>query len=664
MQSGVARRTSSRDERACRDGAMRQNAIFGSTDGETHRRELADAVPLGESALPRAVVWLERAASAGLAVVLLFSAAFAIVAANTTSSALRDMRSASTLNAAYQEARYEAMRASLARKDRAEPGGAQVERARLSARAAHQRAVTDAALERLGVLQRRIVGLGAVLAVLRLACFGVYIGVVIVYKRRLGEAHRGQVARWREAALVDHLTHIGNHRAFKECFGRAVARAAHAGEALTLALLDIDEMKLINDRSGHMHGDWVLQSFGRLLQALSPESRSFRLGGDEFAVLLPGWSGEEARAGFERLRRYAEDALSGATISVGTATLTGSQCAEDTLQGQADAALYAAKRAGRNRCVSFDTTVDEMWMLSPAKVRSLRELIAGDEVRIVFQPIWDVATCTILAYEALARPELGGPRDVFDLAERVGRAHEIDAVCRRAALRRANELPEGVLLCLKISPRSLDHGHFEPGMFADDVLAAGLSPARVVVELTERSTVAIDVVKATAKELQRLGFRIALDATGSGHGGLELLSGLCVDVLKIDRGIIVKAMTDRSARGVMAGVIAIAKETGAYVIAEGIEDVGMLDFLCARGWGTLPRRGVQGFLLRPPNATLAAGGDVDAVTSILRTAMRRKPSPTPDDSPTATFPLPDEPASCIRARVGAADRAEAPSALD
>ena len=641
---------------------MRQNAFYESRDGEADRRQLADAVPLSEPVLPRAVVWLERAASAGLALVLLFSAPFAIVAANTASNALQDMRSASTLNAAFQEARYAALSASLARKNGREAAG-DVDRARLSAQAAHQRTVTDAALERLGVVQRRIIGLAIVLAALRILCFGAYITVIVVYKRRLAEAHRGQVARLQEAALVDHLTDIGNHRAFKERFGRAVARAMHAGETLTLALLDIDEMKLINDRSGHMHGDWVLQSFGRLLQALSPESRSFRLGGDEFAVLLPNWSREEARAGLERLRRYAEDALSGATISVGTATLTGPQCDEETLQGQADAALYAAKRAGRNRCVSFDVTVDEMWMLSPAKVRSLRELIAGDEVRIVFQPIWDVATCTILGYEALARPEWGGPRDVFDLAERVGRAHEIDAVCRRAALRRANELPAGVLLFLKVSPRSLDHGHFDPGAFAADVVAAGLSPPSIVVELTERSIVAIDVVKATAKELQRLGFRIALNATGSGHAGLELLSGLCVEVVKIDRSIILRAMTDRSARGVMAGAIAIAKETGAYVIAEGIEDVGMLDFLCACGWGTLRRRGVQGFLLRAPSATLAADGDVDAVTSILRMAMRRKPSSTRDGSPAAVFPVRDEPASRIGVGVAAADRATT-SALD
>jgi diguanylate cyclase (GGDEF)-like protein len=642
---------------------MRQDAIFESTDGETYRRELADAVPLGEPALSKAVIWLERAAFAGLALVLVCSAAFAIVAANTTSGALREMRSASTLNAAYQDARYAATRTSLARKGRPESDGAEVDRTRLSARAAHQRAVTDAALEHLGVLQRRIIAVGTVLAVLRLVCFSVYIAIIVVYKRRLAEAHRGQVARLQEAALVDHLTDIGNHRAFKECFRRAVARAAHAGETLTLALLDIDEMKLINDRSGHMHGDWVLQSFGRLLAALSPESRAFRLGGDEFAVLLPNWSREEVRAALERLRRYAEDALLGATISVGTAALTGSQCDEDTLQGQADAALYAAKRAGRNRCVCFDATVDEMWMLSPAKVRSLRELIAGDEVRIVFQPIWDVASCTILAYEALARPEWGGPRDVFDLAERVGRAHEIDAVCRRAALRRANELPQGVLLFLKVAPRSLDHGHFDPATFAAEVVTAGLSPSRVVVELTEQSIVTIDVVKKTAKELQRLGFRIALNATGSGHAGLELLSQLCVEVVKIDRGIIVKAMTDRSARGVMAGAIAIAKETGAYVIAEGVEDVGMLDFLCARGWGTLRRRGVQGFLLRSPSAALATAGDVDAATSILRMATRRKPSSRGDGSPAAVFPLGDEPASRTRARVAVADRATS-SALD
>jgi diguanylate cyclase (GGDEF)-like protein len=714
---------------------MRQDDFVSSTRGEGARLELENTTPLGEPGLPRAVAFLERAASVGLALVLLLSAAFAIVAANTTSAALQDLRTANALNAAYQEARYDvAVEESLERKERAEPSAVTradyravqaalavamrkidadsdpVDRVRaailrahreyvtrsygmpdtlgahpstavglerertdpffalveksVSARAARQRALTDQTFERLRRLQRDIITFAIILAVLRVVCFGVYIAILVIYKRRLAEAHRTQVSQLQEAARVDHLTGIGNHRAFKEVFRRAVSRASHSGETLTLALLDIDEMKLINDQSGHMHGDRVLQSFGRLLRVLSSESRPFRLGGDEFGVLLPNISPEKARSIVERLRLRAENTLSGATFSVGSASLTGPLCDEKTLHGQADAALYAAKRAGRNRSVIFDATVDEQWMVSPAKVRSLRNLIAADDMSIVFQPIWDVATGTILAYEALARPEWAGPQDVFDLAERVGRAHEIDAVCRRAALRRASELPEGVLLFLNVSPRSFEHGHLDPPHFAADVAAAGLPPSRVVVEITERSVVPVDVIKKVAKDMQRLGFRLALDDTGAGNAGLELLSQLCFDFVKIDRSIIVKAMTDRSAMGVMAGVIAIAKETGAYIIAEGIEDIRLLDFVCGYGWGEFNRRGVQGFLLRRPSPTMVAAGDVNDVQSILRQGIQ-KLSSAREGSPSALCAtLPDGTASSVLAHVAAAERATPTRCLD
>jgi diguanylate cyclase (GGDEF)-like protein len=660
--------------------------------------------PYGKPPLPRMVTFLERGAFLGLALVLLLSGGFAIVAAHSTSAALHELGIAASLNAAYQEARYDvATDKSLERNYRLEPSAIAradlraaeatlaaalrtiiadsdpVDRAKSEAvlgahqeyvaathalfdaqrsalvehldhyradrlfafveqsvftRAARQRILDDQILERVRMLQHDIIEIGIVLAVLRLVCFAAYIAVIVMYKRRISQAHRTEVLQLVEAALVDHLTGIGNHRAYKEDFERAVSRASLSGESLTLALLDIDEMKIINDQHGHMHGDQVLQSLGRLLQVLSAKSRAFRLGGDEFGVLLPNTSPDEARSVMEHLRTSAESTLFGGTISIGMATLAGLECDAETLQGQADAALYAAKRAGRNTLANFDATVDEMWLLSPARVRQLRNLIASDNISMVFQPIWDVVACSILAYEALARPaqEFGfsGPQDVFDLAGRVGRAHEIDALCRRATLRRANELPDGALLFLNVTPQSLDHGHLDPRQFAAEVIAAGLSPRRVVIEITERSIVPVHVVIKVAKELQGLGFRLALDDTGAGNAGLEMLSQLLVEFVKIDRGIVLKAMTDRSARGVMAGIIAIAKETGAYVIAEGIEDFEMFDFVCGQDSGKLDRhrvRGVQGHFLRRPSATMvAAGGSDDARSILLRGVLRKTPS--------------------------------------
>jgi EAL domain-containing protein (putative c-di-GMP-specific phosphodiesterase class I) len=301
----------------------------------------------------------------------------------------------------------------------------------------------------------------------------------------------------------------------------------------------------------------------------------------------------------------------------------------DTLQAQADAALYAAKRAGRNSVVSFDERSDDMWLLSPIKLQQLRRLIADEGVSVAFQPIWDVHACTILAYEALARPALqygfDGPQDVFDLAERVGRAHEVDAVCRRATLNRAKELPADVLLFINVSPQSLDHGRLNAIQFCAEVIAAGLTPQQVVIEITERSVAQLAVVVRAAKELQWAGFRLALDDTGAGNAGLQMLSQqLPVEFVKIDREIIVKAMTDAAARGVMAGTIAIARETGAYVIAEGIEDIEMLHVACGRASRVPKRRrgvqGVQGYLLRRPSELIPAPGDPSAIRELLRGA--------------------------------------------
>jgi predicted signal transduction protein with EAL and GGDEF domain len=116
--------------------------------------------------------------------------------------------------------------------------------------------------------------------------------------------------------------------------------------------------------------------------------------------------------------------------------LSGSDCDAETLQAQADAAMYSGKGAGRNGLTVFDSMAD-MWLLVPKNIHNLRQLIDAGSMPIVFQPIWDVENRTVLAYEALARPDprfgFNGPQEAFDLAERTGRAHELDTVCRESA---------------------------------------------------------------------------------------------------------------------------------------------------------------------------------------------------------------------------------------
>jgi EAL domain-containing protein (putative c-di-GMP-specific phosphodiesterase class I) len=271
----------------------------------------------------------------------------------------------------------------------------------------------------------------------------------------------------------------------------------------------------------------------------------------------------------------------------------------------------------------FDASMAGMWLLSPKKIHSLRQLIEAGSMQIVFQPIWDVQEGTVLAYEALARPDsqygFNGPQEAFDLAERIGRAHELDTVCREAALASAGDLPAGALLFINVSPQSLDHDRLDPLRLQEIVRAAGLAPERVVIEITERSITQVDAVIEAARELQRHGFRLALDDTGAGNSGLEILGRLTFDFIKIDREVIVKALSDKNARGVLAGIVAIALATDAYVIAEGIENLEMLDFVCRPAIHEVRGvRGVQGYLLRRPNQTFPDPDEDESIKAMLK----------------------------------------------
>jgi EAL domain-containing protein (putative c-di-GMP-specific phosphodiesterase class I) len=263
-----------------------------------------------------------------------------------------------------------------------------------------------------------------------------------------------------------------------------------------------------------------------------------------------------------------------------------------------------------------------MWSLSPKTIHNLHQMIATGSMHVVFQPIWDVKGCRPLAYEALSRPDpkygFDGPQEAFDLAERIGRAHELDAVCRAAALASAGELPGDALLFINVSPQSLNHGRLDPLEFVEAVQAAGLTPERVVIEITERSITYVDAVIDAARALQRHGVRLALDDTGAGNSGLEMLSRLTFEFVKIDREVIVKGLHDKNARGVLAGIIAIAQATGAYVIAEGIENIEMLDFVCRTGTRQAGIQGVQGYLLRRPNETFPKSDENDDIKALLK----------------------------------------------
>jgi len=430
------------------------------------------------------------------------------------------------------------------------------------------------------------------------------------------------------AVLTDELTGLGSYRAFQEDLGQAVARAQSRGEPFALARLDLDEFAALNLQHGPVYGDVVLSGLAAVLRGGRPEDRAYRLGGDEFALLLPGADLTDAVAAMERLRAQAARCLAGTTVSAGIAALASDAPDRETLLAYAEAALGEAKRRGRNLVAPFAQAGASAAVLSPAKVAATRRLLNEGRLDVSFQPIWDVQRGVIFAYEALMRPApdygLAGPEEAFEIAEKLGHVHTLDALCRRAALTVAGALPPQVLLFLNLSPHTVDHDLLAGTALADAVVAAGLTPARVVLEITERAVARPGVVVRETMRLRAAGFRVALDDTGAGNAGLEMLSQMPVDFVKIDREVVTNAPWSTPARAVLAGILAIAREMGPYVIAEGIETADMLRFVRdlggARGRSGHGVQGAQGYFLGRPCATLPDVATVDRHTALITAA--------------------------------------------
>ena len=438
--------------------------------------------------------------------------------------------------------------------------------------------------------------------------------------RSVGVLYRAALQRARR----DGLTDLDNHRAFQDELTARSARRRATPARVTLALLDIDDFKFENDRHGHQHGDRLLCELAELLREQRAGDRAFRLGGDEFAVLLAHTSEADADVPLERIRTAVEQRLSGVTTSIGFSAARADDREPSSLWGRADAALLEAKRRGGNSIVASTEVADSVPVVTIEKVRAVRSLIDAGAVDVAFQPIWHLAGTHVLGYEALARPrssDLSGPGEAFEIADSIGRGHELDAVCRRATLRAAAELPKDALLFLNVSPQTLEHDGLAGDSLVLAVRGAGYEPEQVVLEITERTDARKELLIPEAARLRSLGFNLALDDVGAGNAGLEMLRALPVDFIKIDRAVVANAVADRSARAVMLAIMAFARESSSFVIAEGIETEAMLELARdpepegeVRPAGA---HGAQGFLLGRPAPVPSESPRYDATLQTL-----------------------------------------------
>jgi diguanylate cyclase (GGDEF)-like protein len=417
---------------------------------------------------------------------------------------------------------------------------------------------------------------------------------------------RAHVSELRQIATTDPLTGLRNRRGFEE----ETRRLASAGvQPVSLVMMDLDEFKNVNDTFGHDRGDEVLRGFAEILARHAPGGAlNYRIGGDEFASILPGHDADEAFRAAEAIRTAAEaDLTGGVTVSLGVANLEDDD--EALFRQQADAALYEAKLSGRNVVRAYSSESGATQLFPAAHLAGARQLLVEGNVQAVFQPIWDLHTGTVLAFEGLSRPDprygLSGPQEAFDIAERFGRSADLDRICRQRILEAAAALPSDADIFINLSPYTLTHRSFDPLTLAREVHAAGIAINRVAFEVTERSQVSPDAIADAIRRLRDCGFRAALDDVGAGNNGLEMLRKVPVDVVKIDRAVIIGARDSGPGRAALMAILAFAAESEAVVVAEGIEDEPILQLVRDASHSTVKGtpgliHGVQGYLFTMP----------------------------------------------------------------
>ncbi|HEX4188113.1 MAG TPA: EAL domain-containing protein [Solirubrobacteraceae bacterium] len=443
----------------------------------------------------------------------------------------------------------------------------------------------------------------ASLALIALACLlGGGAVFYVVGGRRLMRDHRTALRR----ATRDGLTDLPNARAFEDELPDAVAAAVRHHDELALVLLEVDGFELINERHGRTQGDAILRVLAGVLRSCRPGDRPFRIGGEQFALLLTHTDSDGARALVRRLsRNFAEV---GVEISLGVSSLRSGLSAE-TMRAEADTALYEARRRGGGRAVHFEELREHVAVSTPAKVQALLTLLDGGSIETAFQPIWSFESESLLGIEALSRAGaagaaagLRGHADAFELAERIGRVHPLDVACVTGALAAAPECEDGVALFLTISPLTLDLDAGGDDWLLEAVHAAGRSPAEIVIEVTERFDGRTEPIVTCLRRLRGRGFRIGVDDAGTGNSGLELLRLLDPEIVKLDRSIVAAAPTERDACAVLMAIATFARQSGAFVIADGIEDADTLEFIRRLGGpGSPVVQGGQGLYLGRPS---------------------------------------------------------------
>jgi diguanylate cyclase len=432
-------------------------------------------------------------------------------------------------------------------------------------------------------------------------------GVVTDRTRGLEAANR----QLRHLASHDSLTGLPNRLLLEDRITQAIAQAKRQEHEFSVAVLDLDRFKLINDSLGHRAGDELLcEVAARLKGAIRTVDSIARLGGDEFVIVFDGPMTRTATLEMgRRLLKVMEPAkrLLGIDVhvspSIGIAFYPDDGTTIDTLLAHADAAMYYAKERGRNNVQCY---TESMGTVTQERVKlgsELHDALRDREFELHYQPKVDTATGRINSAEALIRwrhPQRGlvFPAEFIPVAEECGLLDAIGEwvlyeACRQASIWQQCG-PRALRVAVNLAPsqfRLVDLA----GQIRRALDASGLDPALLEIELTETAVMSdaeesVHILEA----ISRMGVLVSVDDFGTGYSSMSYLRRFPIDKLKIDRCFVEQMDTRPEDASIVGAIISLAHSLHLKVIAEGVETPEQLRLLAKLGCDQY-----QGFYFSP-----------------------------------------------------------------
>lgn len=422
-----------------------------------------------------------------------------------------------------------------------------------------------------------------------------------------GQRLRRQVRLNAYLAEHDTLTDLPNRVLFHRLAQQALERGRQAGGSTTIAIIDLDQFKEINDTLGHGNGDRLLAAIGsRLASYVQKPHGLARLGGDEFGVVLSNADDPEAVLTSVRQEIQRDTEIDGLPLSIeasiGYAVSPADGSEVDDLLQHADVAMYVAKRT-RSGVVGYDPSQYHYDAANLSLATELRRAISLNQLLLHYQPKIDLADRALKGFEALVRWEhpthgLLYPDRFLPLLEPTDLIDDLTAWVMGQALHDLGLLGDDrrdLTMAVNISARNL--GHVE---FADTVLEAlghaDVAPERLTVELTETALM-VDPTKAgvVLSQIGGTGAHVSIDDFGTGQTALRLLTTLPIHELKIDRSFVADLLVNPAHLAIVRSIVELGHNLGFTVVGEGVESIEVLDRLTSTGCDM-----AQGYLIARP----------------------------------------------------------------